>query len=164
MNDLAIKKASRNTVKIPLTRGKFAMIDLFDALDLSRYKWYADFIGRCWYAVRTEKRRKIYMHRQILGFPACRVDHQDRNTLNNRRNNLRHSTPSQNCANAGKKNYTSEFHGVGWDKSRNKWRAQIKVMYKNHFLGRFDSEIQAAKAYDSAARKYFKEFSNPNFK
>ena len=61
------------------------------------------------------------------------------------------------------KGATSPYLGVNWHTASNKWRAQIKTKGRKPHIGLFDSEIEAAKAYDTEARKYFKEYSNPNF-
>jgi hypothetical protein len=58
-----------------------------------------------------------------------------------------------------KKNNTSGFKGVTWDKSRSKWKAHIHIERKIKNLGRFDSPEEAAIAYNEAALKYFGEFA-----
>lgn len=63
-----------------------------------------------------------------------------------------------------KENCCSKFRGVSFDKSRTKWIAQIKANKIHYNLGRFDSEIDAAKAYDLAAEKHFKNEAKLNFK
>lgn len=77
--------------------------------------------------------------------------------------NLRLATPSQNQGNRKKsRSKYSEFKGVTWDQSRNKWKAHIMVNKKTINIGRFDSEIEAAIAYNSAAVKHFGEFAHLN--
>jgi hypothetical protein len=61
-----------------------------------------------------------------------------------------------------KKGITSDYVGVCWDKSRNKWIASINVRYKSIHLGRFKIEEEAARAYNEAALKYFGESANLN--
>jgi len=92
------------------------------------------------------------------------IDHEDRNPLNNQRDNLRSATRSQNKAN-GKipKNNTSGYKGVSWDKATQKWYAKITVNKKQINLGRFINKEDAARAYDRAAIKYFGEFARLNF-
>jgi hypothetical protein len=166
MSEMIIKPATRQGPKrvvVPLNKGHVVFVDEADAPEIRASRWRSEYICKTWYAVRNEGRKKIYMHRQLLGFPACRVDHKDGNGLNNARNNLRRSTPSQNCANARKKSNGSDFLGVSFDASRQQWRAQIKVMYQAKFLGRFSTQEEAARAYDVAAVKYFGEFAKLNF-
>jgi hypothetical protein len=88
-------------------------------------------------------------------------DHIDRNFLNNSRINYRRCSQSQNMANRDKAKDAvySKHKGVTWDMSRNKWLAQITVKNKHIFIGRFNNEIDAAKAYNQVALKYFGEFA-----
>lgn len=92
------------------------------------------------------------------------VDHIDMNPVNNHVSNLRWCTNSQNMRNTRPlANSTSRFKGVCWDKSRSKWRAQIKIDGKHRNLGQFENEEDAARAYDTAARELHGEFARLNF-
>jgi hypothetical protein len=97
------------------------------------------------------------------------VDHINRNPLDNRRENLRVATSSQNNVNKGKikavngKETSSKFKGVSWDKKAQKWKARIKCDGMSTHLGYFDSEEDAARAYDNAAKDRHGEFENLNF-
>lgn len=91
------------------------------------------------------------------------VDHADRNKLNCQRSNLRPATKSQNGMNYVKPIHSSEYRGVTWDESRQKWKASIRVKGRMTFLGRFDDPIEAAKAYDKAAKRFHGEFALLNF-
>ena len=105
---------------------------------------------------------KDYLHRIITNAPkGYEVDHIDRNTLNNRRENLRVCTRQENSRNKTKqRNNTSGYKGVSWDKAKKKWRAFISVDKKQIFLGRYDNIEEAIKARQQADIKYFKEFRN----
>jgi len=113
----------------------------------------------------------VYMHREILGLTDRKIhgDHKDHDTLNNRRNNLRIATHSQNMANrSSHKNSTSKFLGVSIEthKRGNKifkyWHAVISKDRKITFFGHFKTEELAALAYNEAAIKLHGEFANLN--
>lgn len=93
------------------------------------------------------------------------VDHIDRNPLNNRRNNLRIATNGQNSRNVPKTSAkrSSVYKGVSWHKRKNKWIASCAINSRNKFLGYFNDEIEAAKAYDLSAKELHGEFANTNF-
>lgn len=92
------------------------------------------------------------------------VDHINGNRLDNRRVNLRYATRQQNAWNArAKSEKASRFKGVRLSKSKLRWRACIGVDGKQVGLGSYQSEVDAARAYDAAARKYCGEFAALNF-
>ena len=87
------------------------------------------------------------------------IDHRDRNTLNNCRNNLRTATHGQNNANSQTRvTSKSEIKGVV-HMNNNRWRAQIGVSGKTIYLGTFDTSGEAHQAYCEAAAKYYGEFA-----
>lgn len=98
-------------------------------------------------------------------WPIHEVDHKDRNSLNDRFDNLREATRSQNGANTNKKKgCSSKYRGV--TKHKNKWMAQISKSASkrdNKYLGLFENEEDAAKAYDNVARDVFGDFAQLNF-
>lgn len=158
--------------KIPLTQGQFAIVDDEDYEKLSQYKWYAHKTSYGTYMAVRAKRfgrqvRHISMHRQILGLKKGDgkiIDHINHNTLDNCRCNIRICTQSQNLQNMKpRKNHSSIFKGVYWNKKAKKWHAQIRNYGQLIHLGLFNSEIKAAKIYDKAARKLFGEFTLTNF-
>jgi hypothetical protein len=151
---------------IELTKGKYAIVSLEDYEKISQHKWRALRSPKTFYAVRSEKGKTIYMHNEIAQPPPDRmVDHIDHNGLNNSRPNLQLATRSQNACNRRKRDSkcTSKYKGVWFNKRENKWMSSIKVEGKRIFLGYFDNQLDAAKAYDKAARQYHGNFAVLNF-
>lgn len=139
---------------------------MFD--DLSKYTWCVQKFKDKFYAMRKHKRTmSIQMHRFILNIVDRKVlvDHIDNDGLNNQSNNLRAATHSENLCNRGAvKNSKSKYKGVAWVTSHKKWRSSIQKDKVYKALGYFSSEIDAAKAYDTAAKKIHGEFAYLNFK
>lgn len=88
-------------------------------------------------------------------------DHINGNKLDNRRENLRYATNSQNNANREKQAglYSSQYKGVFWNAQKGKWQSRLKIDGKQKHLGFFVNEKDAARAYNEAALKYFGEFA-----
>jgi hypothetical protein len=160
--------------EIPLTTGHVALVDDEDYERLCGFTWNSRPIsahksdgGR--YAIRTtrEGRRKltIIMHRTIMNAPpGVRVDHIDGNGLNNQKANLRLCTHQENMRNQHKKARGScGFKGVWLDRRRNRFHAGITADGRARHLGVFSSAVEAARAYDRAAREAFGQFARLNF-
>lgn len=97
--------------------------------------------------------------RAFLGVKKADVDHINGVRNDNRLENLRYCTRSQNLANSKKRKGSSQFKGVSFRKDIGKWKAQITMNYKNISLGCFDSEKDASIAYREASVKIFGEFA-----
>lgn len=158
--------------RIPLTMGKFAIVDPDDFDRLNIYKWHASknagifYARRNLYPKRKGKPGSIPMHRQIMKAPAGFViDHINYNGLDNRKANLRLANHSQNVCHRRKLNKSSysRYKGIYFNKRIRKWRVQISVNRKFKQIGYFKDELEAAKAYDAAAQKYHGEFAALNF-
>jgi len=172
--------------RIPLTQGRFAIVDPQDYQRLSKYKWrLCRTKGKnVLYAERSirlpgGKYSRLLMHRQIVGNlllasstqnPKPRtqnyhrflsggyvIDHINGNGLDNRRANLRLATVAQNAWNSKKRNPRSGYKGVWFAADKGLWRAAIVCHGRRIHLGYFTDKIDAARAYDDAAKKYYKE-------
>ncbi len=165
--------------EIHLTQGKVALVDDEDYELLNKYKWCAKKDRNIFYTTRgitiqsqnkakniKQKTKIIRMHRLIMKGKLKsnkEIDHINGNSLDNRRCNLRIVTRSQNNMNQKKTRGTSKYKGVSWHKNNKKWRSQIRLNGKQMYLGLFDNEAEAAKAYDKRAKELFGEFAKPNF-
>jgi len=147
---------------IPLGDGFYAYIDAADYEWLSRWRWHMCSGG---YAGRNENGKTILMHRQIMQPPrGMLVDHMDRNKANNCRSNLRLCTHPENQRNKRKGiGSASQYKGVFHDKRCDRWYAKYRYEGKYHWLGFFDLEVDAARAYDYAAVEWYGEFARLNF-
>ena len=155
---------------IPLTQGKFAVVDEADYYWLMQWKWCVQICKKTgkYYAYRAEivhgKTILIAMARQILGIgygDTEKVDHVDpMATTDNRRKNIRPATQTENNRNVGiQKNNTSGYKGVSWSKAAQKWLAQITVDRVNIYLGIFTSKEEAYAVYCMSAFKYHGKFA-----
>jgi hypothetical protein len=154
-----------NGRSIPITQGKFALVDADDYYQLSKYNWCANGPDKTkLYATRKRNGKYFKMHREITDAPeGLFVDHIDHNGLNNCRSNLRLCTQAQNNLNATSKRGRSNYKGVFWKRKSKKWGAAIQLNRKMYHIGLFTDEIEAAKAYDKRASLLHGEFACLNF-
>ena len=158
--------------RIFLSNGKEVLVDNQDYRYLMQWTWHECKSGsrKKTYARRNRRmvnyvyeRGTCRMHRiiaQRMGLLDCRIDHKDENGLNNQRRNLRPATNSRNLANRGPQvNNKSGYKGVCRDKERGKWLAQLTYLKRKILFQRFVYKIEAARAYNKAALKYFGEFA-----
>jgi hypothetical protein len=156
---------------IPVGQGRYAIVDADDYDRLAKYKWQLCSNGHTSYAFRYssrsggKKRHKVLMHREIIDIPEGMVcDHINRKAHDNRKANLRPATSSQNsCNTRNRSQATSRYRGVSQAATSNKWVANIRANGRRIYLGVFDDKVDAAKAYDAAAKKYHGEFAVLNF-
>jgi hypothetical protein len=170
--------------EIPLTQGKVALVDDEDYEWLNQWKWFAFKGHKTYYARRAiyihGKQKMLHLHRIIMNTPDdMQVDHIDHNGLNNQKSNLRNCDFLQNRQNSSARG-KSEYLGVSIKKKISTYKningeikkyyypnmfvSQITVNKRRTHLGYFNDKIEAAKAYDKAAKEYFGEFANLNFK
>lgn len=145
--------------QIQLTKGYVALVDPADYERVARFPWHVEFSSGKPYAVYRLRGKRVWMHRMIANTPdGMRTDHEDGDTLNNRRNNLRAANASQNAANSGKR--SASFKGV----SRNGkgWAAKCGYRGRSFHLGTYPTPERAAVAYDLFAYMAHGEFARLN--
>lgn len=147
---------------IKLTNGAEVMVDDDDFDRLADFKWIHAGRG---YAIRSKMTNRVvtreYMHRVIAGASKGQtVDHVNGNTADNRKQNLRICSHGENLQNrkVGKKH----LKGIWKMPCGIRWRAMITAGKRRHYLGVFDSELDAAKAYNEAAVRLHGQFARLN--
>lgn len=159
-------------MKISLSKGQVAIVDDAEFEKVSAFDWCAKYVPctKSFYAVRNEsiviggvkKRRTMSLHRFIMGLKygdKRQVDHQNHDTLDNRRANLRVCTHVENARNVRMhSNNSSGYRGVTWNRDRKKWLAQAQLNSKQRYLGLFDTKEKASRAYEEFTDKHHGEF------
>ena len=151
---------------IILQNGMAVIVDEADYPEVSRLHWHAhkSHEGR-YYARGTVGGTRVMMHVWLMGGsrPGYTVDHKNGNGLDNRRENLRWATGSEQQRNISHGRGRSTRKGVSWARRQRKWMATICISGKNKHLGYFNEEDEAALAYDRAALENYGEFACVNF-
>lgn len=161
------------TITIQLTKGQSTVIDAKHA-DLTEKKWcvFQNQMG-AYYAVRNipkpdwEHQGTELLHRVILSRKLGRellrhelCDHANKDTLDNREENLRLASFAQNMHNTKRrKDNSSGYKGVCWDKRKQKWVARITANKITKYLGYYNTAEEAHEAYRKAAPEYHGEFA-----
>jgi len=142
-----------------------SFIDLEDVEKIEKYKWCLfKSKGKKAYVTTTINDTFLLLHRLLMNATEeIKIDHIDRNPLNNRKINLRYCTIHQNNMNLSiSKNNTSGVVGVCWHSQVNKWRAYIMLDRQQINLGLFINFDEAVKVRKEAEIKYFGEFAPVN--
>lgn len=155
------------TIRIPLTKGLEATIDADSLPEVWGRAWCAYPTRQGFYAQGSQtedSKKREFMHRVIMDAkPGEQVDHKNHDGLDNRRCNLRIATGSQNGANQRKTRGSSRYKGVSRQVRASKWQASIRLDSRSKHLGLFESEEDAAIAYDEAALAQWGDFAHLNF-
>ena len=143
-----------------------AVVDDDDLTIVSSFRWHAQACknGTVYaYTFSGPERRKIYMHRLIMGaLDDQSVDHINHQGLDNTRSNLRVCNNTENMRNMITSRGTSKYKGVSWFRRDSRWRAYIVIDGRQKHLGYFQSEVDAAEAYNKAASIVFGVFAYLN--
>lgn len=141
-------------------RGSF-LVDAADAEWVRQWTWS---LGTRGYVVRQTRAaeprfpKNVYLHRELMGLgpgdEAQKCDHINRDPRDNRRSNLRLVDDATNAQNKNARGGSSHFRGVSWDRSKGRWLAQARLNGRHFFLGRFDSEEQAARVASEWRRQH----------
>lgn len=157
-------------MKVPV-RGGYALIDDGDLPLMDGYDWWVSrrryTNSNASYVMGTTGRmgKLVYLHRIILGLKTgdgVEVDHINNDGCDNRRTNLRTVTHTHNLANMVKVRGTSRYKGVHWARNEGKWHSNISYNDKTVPIGYFDSEEDAARAYNRKAVELYGGYARIN--
>lgn len=148
---------------VPLTNSNLiCIIDEEDREKVMQFKWLLC-SGRARTTETIKSRKYLYLHTLLTGFK--RLDHINRNPLDNRKQNLRKANRSQNGINRDKftnKIYSSKYKGVSFHRPLSKWRAKITWENNSKHIGYYLTQEEAALAYNKKAKELFGEFAFQN--
>lgn len=141
-----------------------AIIDRQDMRKCRRYKWSLNGGG---YVGAKVNGKSVFLHSHIMGVKGSyliQVDHRNRVRTDCRRKNLRIASSGQNKMNrVTQKVCSSVYRGVSFDRKSGKWRSTVTAEGGQHYIGLFEDEIVAAKAFDKVASELQGEFAVLNF-
>jgi hypothetical protein len=148
---------------IPLTQGKFAIVDTADYEWLGKYHWNAMTSDNTTYAFRKENGKVIFMHREIMKPRKGQVvDHINHNGADNRRSNMRNCSKRENACNGrARRNSSSQYRGVC--RHGNGWSAEVGYLRAHVHVGSYAEEIEAARARDRMAIQLHGQYAYLNF-
>lgn len=155
-------------MKIDLGKGHYALIDDSDIERvIGKYIRLKLIAGMPYAAIRHtivgKQRKESYLHRYLLDEPENKfVDHINGDTLDNRKDNLRLCNHQDNMRNSKKRKHSRQLYKGIVLLNNGTYTARISINGKYKYLGRFETAIHAALAYNEAAKKYFGEFARLN--
>ncbi len=160
-----------DTIRIELSQGEYAVIDVADLQLVAPHRWCAATFRWRTYAITQvrdgrDRQQSLRMHRLVMGVtdPEVLVDHRSLDGLDNRRANLRVASRTENAWNCPRPiTNTSGYKGVSRDPRSGRYTAEIKVNGVTLRLGRYTCPVEAARAYDEAARRHHGQFAMTNF-
>lgn len=121
--------------------------DQEDILAMGGWTTHDGYIYR--YVYQEGGRTRLWLHHAVLGTSPERgwhIDHVNGDRADNRRENLRRITPSQNAQNRPPRKSNGRHRGVSWNGDKGKWAARGTINYKTYHVGYFDTEEAAAEA------------------
>lgn len=161
--------------EIKLTQGKVAIVDDDTFEELNKFKWHASNEGRTQYAVRTNTAvtiknkngkysyERLRMHRVLMNASTdFFVDHKNGNGLDNRKNNLRLCSRTENARNRGKNSKNSTGYKGVTKRKNGRYQASIGMNGKSIIIGYYNKVEDAAFAYNIVAKLAHKEFARLN--
>lgn len=163
------EKTLESYQEIELSRGKVALVDSEDWEYLNKFNWHTSNSSSkhtpltSWRAYRKINKRRVGMHNIIMNCPkGMLIDHINHDGLDNRKSNLRICTPAQNSIN--KRNSplrNNNYKGVKWLEHQQRWCVRMGSTKSGtaKYVGTYDTEIEAAKAYNNAAIEMYGEFA-----
>jgi hypothetical protein len=161
---IAVRVIGPSIAYLTLTRGLFAVIDAEDIERVGAWSWNATqsphdttTYARTSEGIGNGGTKSFTLHRFLMGFPECQIDHRNGNGLHNWKGNIRTSDASTNQFNSAKsKRNTSGFKGVCWHPQG--WQARICIRGKRKHLGFFKTPEEAGRAYELSAKNLHGEF------
>ena len=150
---------------IKTKKGEEIVVDSWNYDWLSQFTWYLNNYGYAMCSVRESGKNKYYMMHRLINkqFGKMQVDHINRIRTDNREKNLRAVFPYQNSANASShKDSKVRYRGVSYCKRDNKYKAQICSRGEKIFIGRFECQHDAARAYNKKSEELHGVYGSKN--
>lgn len=157
------------TAKIPLQNGEYAIVDKEDYERVSKYNWVLSNDSQNTLRVTARNpalRRNVRLNHFVLKLDDRKrsiVIHKNKDKLDFRKENLEITHEETGFYISGaRQGSKSKYKGVGWYERDKKWQAMIMVNGKAIYLGRYETEEEAARIYNNAALKHFGEHAFQN--